>query len=536
MFIGIFISVAADENSLPVDADPDQTLYYPLAGDTGTYIDFMKTVYDCVKGASYIVCEPLFKYDKEQEIVPMGVKSWEIADDWLRWTFHLKEELTWSDGKPLTAHDYVFAMQRAVTQGYDFSWYWGITAGIKNWERVEKGELPVEELGIKALGDFTLEIITEVSKPYLLGVLTLLYPVPQHMVKEYGDEYATRAETMVSNGPFKVSEWIKGSHITCIANPNYRGIWKPYLEKIVLKYGTIKPEIGLPAFLNEEIYKTDLNAGQLAYVRKNIPEELHSWPEFSIYYLSFDTTKPPFDDVRVRQAFNHALNREELCSTVLKDLAMPEYSVLVTGFPGSDPAEAMKLSEYNPTLAKKLLAEAGYPEGKGFPELDLWIKSSDQTEFIYIPAASYIQAQFKEKLGINIVPKIVEKKTFTDAQNQYGHNFFFANYGYDYLDPSNFMDIFLSGGRQAWFNSEYDDLVREADVAQGWDKRMENYRKAEKILVQEAPITVLFQKRANNAWKEYLKGEGIEPDKKGNISWSSKIETYILTHTYISNR
>jgi len=364
--------------------------------------------------------------------------------------------------------------------------------------------------------------------------LIWLYPVPQHAVEKYGDEYATRAETMVCSGPFKLTEWVKGGYLTFVQNPYYKGLWEPYLQKIILKYGTFNPETGFPAYLNGETYRSDVNPGQLAYARKNLPDQLYSWPMFRVFYLSFDTTKPPFDNLKVRQAFNHALNREELCSTVLKELASPEYSMLVKGFPGYDPTEPKKLSEYDIELARKLLAEAGYPDGKGFPKLELWIRAEDQLMAWQTPAVTYMQAHFKEALGVDIIPRVIEVKTFTDALNKRTHNFFLLAYQFDYVDPSNFMDLFLTGGRHSWSNPEYDELVREADSSEDWEKRIENYRKAEKILVQEAPAVFAFQQLYSAVWKTYLKGEGIEPDKKGIASWGDMWGKYVITHIYIA--
>jgi len=542
LLTGVFLlgvtgfSFAADV-SLPPDALPasEQILYYPLKLESGTYMDYMQTIYNCLQGGSDFVQEPLMSFDKDLNAVPVGAESWEVSEDGLSWTFHLRKELKWSDGQPVTANDYVFALQRCAQQGYDFSWYWSLMIEIKNWDKVEKGELPVDELGIKALDDYTLVLTTEVSKPYLLGALVWLFPVPQHVVKQHGNEYATQAETMVSNGPFKVEEWVKGSHITLVKNPYYEGLWKPYLEKIVLKYGTFDPVTGFPAYLNNEIYRSDVNPGQLAYVRQNMPDELHSWPMFRIFYLSFDTTKPPFDDIRVRYAINHASNREELCSTVLKDLASPEYSLLVKGFPGYDDAEeAKESSKFDPELAKKLLAEAGYPDGKGFPELELWIRAEDQLMPWQKPAAEYIQAQLKENLGINIIPRIMEVKTFTDALNQRTHNFFLLAYQFDYVDPSNFMDLYLTGGRHAWSSDEYDELVRKADSLGEWEQRVEKYREAERILAKECPAVFLFQQQYSAAWKPFLKGEGLEPNKDGLSSWGDMWARYAVTHIYIS--
>ncbi|MBA7592895.1 Periplasmic murein peptide-binding protein [subsurface metagenome] len=165
--------------------------------------------------------------------------------------------------------------------------------------------------------------------------------------------------------------------------------------------------------------------------------------------------------------------------------------------------------------------------------MELWLRQADAFAVWQIPAATYMQAHLKEALGVDIIPQLIENKTYTDAQNQHTHNLFLATYGFDYVDPSNFMDIFLSGGRHAWSSQEYDELVREAGSCQDWEKRMENYRKAETILIQEAPAVFVFQSLNNAVWKPYIKGEGIESNKKGIASWEHMPDSYVLTHIYI---
>jgi len=525
---------------LPADALPpsEQVLYTYLGGESGTYIDFMKTIYNVVGDAAQLVQPALTAFNKDLEVVPYGAESWEVSKDGLTWTFHLRKTAKWSDGKPITAYDYEFAIQRCIKEGYDFSWYYSWAAGIKNWKKVEKGELPLEELGVKVLDDYTLTVTTDEPKPYLPAVLAWFHAVPRHAVEKYGDEYATRAETMVCGGPFKVSEWIKGDHITLVSNPYYSGPWKPYLRKIVFKYGTSSPEAGFPAYLNNEIYLSILNPGQLAYAKKNIPEQLHPMIGSCLWYLSFDTTKPPFDDIRVRRAFGYALNREEMGSTVLKGVALPEYSILMKGFPGSDPDYAKKLSPYDPELARKLLAEVGYPGGKGFPKLEMWMNAGSGLMATQKPAAAYIQAHFKKVLGVDITPRAVEPKTFLDAVNKHTHNFFLLAYSVDYIDPSNYMDLFLTGGRHTWSNLEYDELVHQADVRQDWEERIKRYRRAEAILILEAPAVFCYQEVVWRAAKPFLKGEAMEPNNQGIVMLPDAISglmfKYAMTHIYIA--
>ena len=150
------------------------------------------------------------------------------------------------------------------------------------------------------------------------------------------------------------------------------------------------------------------------------------------------------------------------------------------------------------------------------------------------PAATYIQAHFKEVLGVDVIPRSIEEKTFSDALNKHTQNLFLVKYGFDYMDPSNYMDLFLTGGRHAWSNPEYDELVREADSIEDWEKRIEKYRKAEKILVQEAPAVFLFQRIMSAVWEPYIKGEGVETNKNGITGWGNMWVYYVMTHIYVA--
>lgn len=191
-------------STAPISA---QTTVYS-AGDTtsGTYMDYMKTVY-ARAGNPEIIQLPLTSFDNNYDLHPMAAESWTQSEDGLTWTFKLRAGLLWSDGEPLKASDYIFSLQRAATTGYDFAWYWGYAGGIANWDPVTKGEADVATLGIKAVDDLTIEVTTSAPKPYLPGVVSLWYPVPKHVWDKLGDEYAANVETLVSSGPFIVESW-----------------------------------------------------------------------------------------------------------------------------------------------------------------------------------------------------------------------------------------------------------------------------------------------------------------------------------------
>lgn len=521
--------------NLPADALPleEQIFYAPLKDETTTYLDIMKSQYNAIHFVAELVQLPLFAFDNNLQPVPLGAESWTVSDDGLTWTFTLREGMKYSDGTPITADDWVYTLQRSVSSGYDFASIWRNGASIKNWDAVEKGEMAVDELGISAPDDNTLVITTNIPKPYLPGVLTWFYLVPQHMVEKYGDDYATKAETMVASGPFMVKYWVIGDQITLVPNPYYNGPWKPQLSQLVFHYGVSDPVVAFPAYQTDEIYLTTLNAGQLALVRQESPDELYTWPSPRVFYLAFDPTIAPFDDIQVRQALSLTLNRDELTSTVLKDVSLPEYGILAKGFVGYD-SNAATLSPYDPNKARELLAAAGYPDGKGFPQVELWMGDIASVNAWQDPTGEYLQALFKKELGIDIIPTKLEKKTFTDSMLTRKHNFFLTSYKYDYIDPSTYLDVFLTGGRHAWSNQEYDALVKAADAGGTEDERMQKYQQAQAIMIKDFSFIFMFQAVEHAAWKPFVKGDAVSPNAEGITGFSNGQVTYNYTHIYLS--
>ena len=159
----------------------------PSGSTAGTYMDYMKTVYDRGTGSELLQI-PIATFDKEFELTPMAAESWSQSEDGLTWTFKLRPGLVWSDGEPLTAEDFIFALQRAATSGYDFAWYWDFAGGIKGWKEVTEGTAEVDTLGLKAVDDLTIEVTTVAPKPYFPSVTSLWYPVPKHKVDKLGDD------------------------------------------------------------------------------------------------------------------------------------------------------------------------------------------------------------------------------------------------------------------------------------------------------------------------------------------------------------
>jgi oligopeptide transport system substrate-binding protein len=507
----------------------DTTIFSAGDSTSGTYMDYMKTVY-ARAGTPEIIQLPLTSFDNNFQLSAMAAESWTQSADGLTWTFKLRDGLVWSDGKPLTADDYVLAMTRAATTGYDFAWYWGYAGGIKNWKSVTEEKGDPATLGIKAIDAKTLEVTTETPKPYLPGVVSLWYPVPKHVHEELGDEYATDVKTLVTSGPFMVESWEKSNNsMVLVKSPTYTGPWQAQSDRISIDPSLGAPEVGLPAFMAGEADFSYLNAGQIPFVEKRFPGQIARNAVFATSYISFDLESKPFDNVDVRKALFYAINREEMTNTVLKNLAVPGLSLLPPGYPGYN-ENITKQNVYNIAKAKEHMAKAGYPDGAGFPEVEIWYR--DQGGYngaISGPMLQYLQAQFKQNLGITMNIKIMPTKDWSAGLLERKNNLFLAPYEYDYLDPSNFYGIFFKGGRHHHKVAAYDDLVAKADSSPNWEDRNKLYQQAEQVLIDNASMVPLVHPITNAVVSKGLQGDGTLPNSLGYTPLR-QLGLYFYTH------
>ncbi len=506
----------------------------PGESTSGAYMDYMKTVY-ARAGFPEMIQLPLTTFDNEYELHGMAAESWEQSEDGLTWTFRLRPGLVFSDGEPLTAEDYVFALQRAAAGGYDFGWYWDFAGGIANWKEVAENGADPSTLGVRAVDDLTIEVTTATPKPYLPSVVSLWYPVPKHMVDQYGDDYATNVETIVASGAFTVESWEKSNNsMVLVRNPTYTGPWPSRVERVEIDPSLGAPEVGLPAFMAEEVDFSNLNAGQIPFVEQRFPDALRSNAIFATSYIAFDLEMAPFDNPDVRKAFYYAVDRQELTDTVLRNLAIPAGSILPPSYPGHSEAIAAQAT-FDPERAREHLAAAGYPNGEGFPEVEIWYREQNNYNgAISAPMLQYLQAEFKEHLGIDMGIRVMPIQDWSDALLNRENNLFLAPYEYDYIDPSNFYGIFYNGGRHHHRVPAYDALVAQADANPVWEERLALYEQAEQVLIDNASIVPLVHPIQMFAVGERLSGPAVEPNSQG-MTPMSRLVPYFYAHLDVAD-
>ncbi|MDE9435792.1 oligopeptide ABC transporter substrate-binding protein OppA [Xenorhabdus bovienii] len=491
--------------SEPVSLDPHKS-------DSSSEFDILRDFF-----------ERMVAIDKKDKIIPALAERWETNDN-KTWVFHLRKGIKWSDGSPITAHDVVFSWRRMVTPD-TISPYGSylVQATVVNAYDVLSGKKKPEELGVKALDDATIEVTLGRPKADLLQMMAhpVMSPISEKVVKKYGNKW-TQPEFFVSNGPFKLSEWIVNEKIVGVRNPYYWDDKHTVINKVT--------------YLPLSDYKADLNrymAGELDIsnggpsdffptLKKKFGDQFHISPIMSVYYYLFNTQKPPFNDVRVRQALTLALDRAIITDKVLGNGQKPAFDVVYPGSGGiflKHPDYASWTQEQRVAKAKSLLNEAGFNENNSL-KFTLLYNTSDGHKKIAIAASS----MWKKNLGVEVVLQNQESKSLYDTMSQ--GNFEVVRYAWnaDYNSPTSFLDIFTTGNTNnipQYSNKEFDQWVLKADETN--DKIY--YQRALDILTQDSPAIPVYYYVRTKLVKPYVGGVHISP--LGDIPTK---DLYIIKH------
>lgn len=441
---------------------------------------------------------------------PGVAESWEFSEDRRVITYHINPAARWSNGDAMTAHDYVWSWQRALNPKMG-NLYAYMLFPVVNAEAYATGKLSdPDEVGVKALDDHTLQVTLVEPTPYFLQLMDhySTFAVHRPTIEKFGevtDRFTkwTRAENIVGNGPFKLKDWKLNRRIVMEKSDTYWDRDKVRLEGVIF-YPTEN------AVSEERMYR----AGQLHYTNTLPLEKIPVYeamdnspyvqaPYLGTYYFLINTKRPPVDDVRVRQALSMAVDRETLASTVLQKAVFPAYSITPPGTLGYQPP---KLFGYDLDKAKQLLAEAGYPDGKGWPGLEITYNTSESHRKIAVA----LQQMWKESLNIDITISNQEWKVYLDSVTQM--DFQIARRGWigDYVDPNNFLDLFLAGGgnnNTGFADSRYDDLIlKKAPQAQTRDERFARFQEAETMLMEQMPIIPIYTYTSRHLIHPSVKG------------------------------
>jgi oligopeptide transport system substrate-binding protein len=427
--------------------------------------------------------------------VPAAAASWEVSADGLTYRFRLRPGQTWSDGTAITASDFVFSLRRALHPGVA-SEYAYVLFPIRGAEAFNAGPTPDEaSLGVSALDALTLQIDLERPFPALPSVLALpiAFPVPRHLLERSGAVFDranswSSPDTLVGNGPFVLTRWARTQFIRVERNPRNPEGAAMALNAIVF-HPTEQASVQEAAFRAGQLHLTsDLPLSKVATYRRDQPGVFRADVFLESGFLRLNTTLKPLDDVRVRRALAFALDRTSLAEKVLGAGQKPGAFLTPPGTAGYTPSARVP---DNPEKARALLAEAGFPGGRGFPKLEVMMFSSE----LNLRLLEAIQALWKERLGIDVEIVQKEHRVWLEDERRLAYALSNARWIGDYPDPGTFLELFLSGsGNNAtgWKNPDYDALVRQAGSERDPTRRNALFDRAETLLLDEMPIVPLY--------------------------------------------
>ena len=514
----------AGMKKLPDDAAPaEQQVFVSWNNPGQTYLDASISIYNAHAGSNLHNIPPV-AFNHDFELVPRAAKSWKVDDKGTTWTFTLRDDIKWSDGKPLNAEDFVTTWQYYVDpkNAHDFNWFYSETK-LVNFAECTKGDKPPKDVGAR-VGANEFEVILETTSPVPYLPLLLPYNTSLHSkVVRDGDgwnkAYNIDPAKAVSSGPFVLKENTP-ERTVFEANPNYPDDLKPYIQKVITL--AIQPEQRYQAYVagqldnNQLIQIADIQA---VLADETLKKELSpDVGDFRCDYLFFDITKPPFDNLKFRQAISHLVDRDSIVENLTTSVAgKPAFGFLAPGFPGYD-AELASMADYSPEKAKALFAESGVKVDK----LKLEVRFNDGEPRGTI--GEFIAASIKEHLGIEVEVARQEQKVFMDKLNAKPTQVTFGqiSYGMDYLDQSNMLSVFKTGGRHNWNNAEFQKLIDAAGPETDKAKRDDLYKQAQQLLVTDAPAVFIVFRTVPKMLKPYVSGKSLQPGKVNTaygMSW-----------------
>jgi oligopeptide transport system substrate-binding protein len=441
---------------------------------------------------------------------PGVAQRWEVSDDGLTVTFFLNTAARWSNGDPMTAEDYVWTWQRALNPAMG-NQYAYMLYPVKNAEEYATGKLSdFREVGVKALDAHTLQVTLNAPTPYFIQLMDhhSTFALHRATIEKYGkatDRFTpwTRVENIVSNGPFVLDDWQLNRRIAVKKNPMYWDRDKVRLNGIVF-YPTENISSEERMFRVGQLHYTQTVPLDKMPVYRAMPNSPYvNSPYLGTYFYLINTKKPPLDDVRVRQALSMAVDRDKLNNTILHGMNVAAYSITPPGTLGYEPPIVFG---YDVTRARQLLAEAGYPDGKGWPGASLVYNTSES----HLKIAVALQQMWKDALNIDITLVNQEWKVYLDSIDQM--DFQLARRGWigDYVDPNNFLDLFLCGGgnnNTGFCDPVYDQMIKEqAPRATTRQERFRIFTEAETRLMEQMPIIPIYTYTSNHLIHPSVRG------------------------------
>lgn len=423
-------------------------------------------------------------------LLPGAATHWDIAPDGLRYTFHMRDGMVWSDGVPVTADDFVFSLRR-ILDPMTAARYASLLYFIKGAREVNTGQIPPGDLGVSAPDPATLVIDLAYPAPYLLELTThqTMYPVPPHVVRKHGDNWV-KPENIVGNGPFKLAEWKPNASIRLVRNPLFYDAENVALDAVVF-YPVNDANVALAQF---RAGKLDMNTGfpsqQIPWLKKNMPEQARIFPYMSTSYININVTEEPFGDPRIRRALNLAIDRDILVTRVLRDGSNPTRALVPPNIPNyvdHVPVDFEDMSmDARMEEARALLAEAGYGPDNPLRFEYRYVGSADAKRIAVAMSAMWRR--------VGVIAHIISSEAKVHYNDLQVGNFKVAWGGWvaDYADAQNFLYLLLSSTKGMnygrYSNPRFDELMAQAGWTIDLQARARLMAQAEALMLSENPI------------------------------------------------
>ena len=441
--------------------------------------------------------------------LPGMAERWDISPDQLVYTFHLRADAAWSNGDPLTAEDFVFSYERILAPEFAAE-YANMLFALKNAEAYNAGKLTdFAQVGVKALDARTLQLTLERPTSYLLSLAAhqTWMPVPRATILKFGKAHErgtrwTLPGNFVGNGAFTLEEWSPDKRIVVKKNPRFYGAAHNQIERVIF-YPVADLTVDENNFRAGQVHITyDVLPDRLDAWRRENPSALRVDAFLETFFLRFNVTRAPFTDKRVRQALARAIDRDAIARSVMRGSRLPATSLVPPNTAGYT-STASSPTDFD--AARRLLADAGYPAGKGFPKVEVKMNADPVNTKIF----EAIQQMWRKELGIDVALTTEEYRVYIDSMQSLSFDLLRSRWVGDYNDPTTFTDLFTSSSgnnNTGWKNPAYDRLVSAAANEPDPARNFALLQQAEALLLDEAPIAPIFY-----GARTYL----IRPEVKG---------------------
>ncbi len=440
------------------------------------------------------VVENLVMLDENDKVIPGVAKDWTESEDKLTYTFNLRDDMKWTNGEPVTAHDFVFAWKALLSP--EFAAYYSSFGYIfKNGQAYNSGEVGAEELGFKALDTYKLEVTLEYPASYFLSTLAfgVFAPVNEKAYEDFGADYGTEADKMVYNGPFKMTSWEHESKIVLEKNPDFYNAKNINLDKINMVM-IIDTNAALNAFKAGEIDLIGVNGDQAKSLRdENFP--VFSYDDGATFYLEFNLADPQLQNANLRKALTYAVDKQVFVDSIVKNSSKAAVAFTAPALNGLEKKFADEVGELIPKLdaakAKEFYAKALEELGTDKVELSMICDDSDTA----IKYASFVQEQLRVNLGLEIQVESMPLKSRIERMQNKDFSMVFAGWGPDYNDPMTFLDVFESGNgnnHTSYSSAAYDELLDKARKETDNKTRFGYLMDLEKLLMEDLPIGPVY--------------------------------------------